>query len=404
MCTAKMAMCFLLILAQSFRLSRFSGSRPKLVIINLPLVSANMQQSSKRMKLDHAERLPYNEAQVGGRQWSGGGLGVGGGQPATAADDPPATTADAPAAGAARRPTASVGGMPAAAADDPPAADAGAPAAGATSRQRASTDPRIIEDVMSVISGNPSRLASPVCADCRSYWFCTCAYKHLDLRVMPTTHRFPVPPVSQTLGSWASIETRAGQSGDQESPQRQPARRKKPTGTADAHARMNQRNWEEIQKCLPRRTAQLPSCRQEFHEIEGDSNFQVALPTDDDYLGHAMRMVASIPGRLNYKIGITRSPSTRFYRSPFAYALNSVQARDRATWDCMVVIFAHHHRDVVAMLEHSLIHNFATKTRRCKNKRFEFDTGDRFCRNDSDSEKEDAPHTCFLYVVTGEPI
>jgi hypothetical protein len=164
--------------------------------------------------------------------------------------------------------------------------------------------------------------------------------------------------------------------------------------------RQPQTSWTQIREMLPR-GAHLQAAKAEFMEILNDAIFTVLLAPSRDYMMHCRGIIEMLPHDVGYRIGMCRAVGHRYYRSPFAYTQEQIQTFDKVRYEGMVVAFSHHSRDVVAMLEHTLIDVHIRSDRRCCNLRRELDDGERFVDHGSGDE-DDRQH--FLYIVFGPRI
>ena len=158
----------------------------------------------------------------------------------------------------------------------------------------------------------------------------------------------------------------------------------------------------DVLRLMNERTATLPRTRQAVELLLGDSSFSIRLPQDAEYIRHGREIVSSIDDKLRYKIGMTFCPHHRFYESTWAYSKNRQQVRDNTRWDHMLILYCHHCRDTVAMLETALINiQGGACSRRCRNRRTAFDDYKRFDHGSDDERAMPGPYFC--YVVTGVP-
>ena len=129
-----------------------------------------------------------------------------------------------------------------------------------------------------------------------------------------------------------------------------------------------------------------------FRELLDDGlHIRVCLPPTTYYIQHIKSVVATLPRSHRFKFGITVQPHYRYYEAHYGYSKHRTQQRDGAKYVEMVVVYAHHSRDVVAILEHSLIDVYAGNPM-CANRKTDFDNHIR--NDDSCSENEDGPSQC----------
>ena len=166
-----------------------------------------------------------------------------------------------------------------------------------------------------------------------------------------------------------------------------------------------QKNWEAVEKLLPPRTLRLERTFLMFEELLSDLHMQVCLPSDTFYIQHCKRVVATIPKDHRFKIGITVCPNYRYYEPHYAYSKPRAQERDRVRYCNMVVVFTHHSRDTIAMLEHTFIHHCHTfLPRQCANKKLDYDD-QHTRRGDDESGSSDEPNSAgphSLYICHGK--
>ena len=172
--------------------------------------------------------------------------------------------------------------------------------------------------------------------------------------------------------------------------------------SAEVHAtRVNidgQKEWEAVKKVLPPKTLMLERTKPMFEELLTDEHIKVWLPSSTHYIQHCHRVVALIPRDYRFKIGITVDPSARYYESHYAYSKSRSQQRDHVRYNSMVVIYTHHSREVIAMMEHALITHFRIHSpHQCANRKIDFDSHIRFDESgSSDNEHSPGPHSVYV--------
>ena len=104
------------------------------------------------------------------------------------------------------------------------------------------------------------------------------------------------------------------------------------------------------------------------------------------------------------RFGITNDPVNRFLTAPYAYSNRRIQAKDNIWYTRMTIILCSESREIVGMLEHSLI-EWVRRTHRhiCANRAPGFD-GPSFDDSDTDDDKPSSPGPHFCYVVDGPSV
>jgi hypothetical protein len=153
---------------------------------------------------------------------------------------------------------------------------------------------------------------------------------------------------------------------------------------------------------LDTKVLKLQRTREMFEKVFGDCCLKVWLCPNKDYIAHCSRVIADMPLKKMFKIGITVDPHTRFYMPHYAYAREYQQKKDGVKYEGMVVLRVHVNREVIATLEHCLIKIFKDKAGfRCVNRKVDEDQKS-WNDDSSNSESEDGPGPHTLYVVYGD--
>ena len=247
---------------------------------------------------------------------------------------------------------------------------------------------------------------APVCPKCLSTFFCTCSLVDVPYRrgaspPPPTPVMLEVLRQSRSL-SKRSLRKRSRSSRKQQAKQEftKAAMRPLPTGSCSP---LRQATWEEVATLLDDNTLSLQRTRSMFEKLFEDMNMTVHLPNSDDYIQHGISVVVdNFSGSQRFKIGMTIDPAKRFYQHPCAYVRHAIQAKDRANWSSMTIIYCDYCQRAAAMLEHALIKHFKLyNANHCSNRRTDFDHYSRFDDHGSDGEAEEGPGPWFVYIVTG---
>lgn len=262
--------------------------------------------------------------------------------------------------------------------------------------------------VEAVLDNNPPISPVPVaCLTCKSCWFCTCT--HVGFACDRKRSRSPpMPPPPQMVevlknrrgSKWEQWEQQASSSSTQEQ-QRQTAKRQGPGPlTPFLHG---QTDWTSIKERLPEKTLRLERTEQMFKELLDDREYhiRVNLAPNTYYIQHCSSVVGALPTTSRFKFGITVNPHHRWYEAHYAYSKSRFQLRDGVQYNEMVVVYAHHSRDVVAMAEHCLIDKFHTNSR-CANRKIDYDNHIRNDDSESDDTRSEGPHV--LYICHGKAI
>jgi hypothetical protein len=175
----------------------------------------------------------------------------------------------------------------------------------------------------------------------------------------------------------------------------------KPQSQTEVTIEEGQKDWAAVKKLLQPKTLRLERTEPMFKELLSDARIRVWLPRTKHYVQHCQCVVASIPNGHRFKIGITVCPNTRYYEAHYGYAKPRTQQRDLVRYSSMVVMYTHHSRDVIAMMEHALIAHFHVHMKyRCANRKIDFDDHIRFDESAS-SQAEDSPGPHSLYCCHG---
>jgi len=165
-----------------------------------------------------------------------------------------------------------------------------------------------------------------------------------------------------------------------------------------------QTDWEEVKAHLSDEVLHLERCKPMFTAALRDYCTSVWLPNDKNYAPHVTRVVASLPLKLKFKIGITVDPENRFYHAPYAYSKPHTQERDGVRYVGMIIVHVHQERDRVATMEHCMQEAFKGNSNfksRMTNMRSEFDDHIQFDHSDEENEAAPGPHC--VYIVYGMP-
>ena len=293
--------------------------------------------------------------------------------------------------------------------------------------------------VQAVLDANPPILPVTVaCLTCKSCWFCTCPFigprrpRKRSRSPMPST---PLPQgMEEVLRITRGCKTEQQASSTQEQQRQAAIGQKAPSSSTDAHGQQaaigqqasstqeqqrqaakgqghgpltpcshGQQDWNSIKARLPDKTLRLERTEPMFKELldDGRPHITVNLAPNTDYILHCGSVVAELPSTHRFKFGITVNPHQRWYEARYAYSNARSMQRDGVEYNEMVVVFAHHSRDVVAMQEHCLIDKFR-KNSRCVNRKRDFDNHIRNDDSDSDDTRSEGPHV--LYICHGEAL
>jgi len=257
-----------------------------------------------------------------------------------------------------------------------------------------------------------------VCTQCQSIWWCRC--KEIADRARrggipvgweprPGPYEGQPPPgmleVQQIRFSTPIVESTEKQEASEiRIPQHLP---KAATPTAKrTGVPAGQTDWQAVMALLEARTLRLERTKPVFEEeVLSDTKFSVWLPKGTHYLQHVKRVLMTIPHSEYFKVGITAFPNHRFYNAHYAYFRNYARQKNGVRFDKALFLYAQHHRDTVAMLETCMI-SFCLEhySRRCVNKKVDFDNHIRDDQSSSNSEDEAAPGPFFFYITHGKPI
>ena len=276
---------------------------------------------------------------------------------------------------------------------------------------------------ISVLDGDPIWPMPEVCTKCRSPWFCTCPKDKDDLAVHNVRERSPPPPPPGMVEILCmrmplkeaeapphrrhevrEARRRREVASSSEVASKRPRYHHTPQGSsgpmevAVSATMEGQKEWEAVKKVLPPKTLLLERTKPMFEELLTDEHIKVWLPSSTHYIQHCHRVVALIPRDYRFKIGITVDPSARYYESHYAYSKSRSQQRDQMRYNSMVVIYTHHSREVIAMMEHALITHFRIHSpHQCANRKIDFDNHIRFDESgSSDNEHSPGPHSVYV--------
>ena len=167
-----------------------------------------------------------------------------------------------------------------------------------------------------------------------------------------------------------------------------------------------QRSWEAVEALLSPKVLHLERTKPLFKRLLKDPDGRIKvqlLASSKYYVQHAKSVIASLPPAHGFKIGITNDPDNRFHLAHYAYTRERSQARDRVRYSAggMILIHAHHSREVIAMMEHALIDHWQKHAPgRCVNRKSDFDDHIKDTGS-GDSEDHDSAGPHFLYVSHG---
>ena len=112
-------------------------------------------------------------------------------------------------------------------------------------------------------------------------------------------------------------------------------------------------------------------------------------------------VISRLPKGHRFKVGITNDAERRYHEAFYAYSAQRTDVKDCTDYEGMIIIYVHHCRDIVAMLEHSLI-QFSQEHHghSCNNVKSDFDD---HIEDGGDSEACDSPGPRITYLVHGRP-
>ena len=260
--------------------------------------------------------------------------------------------------------------------------------------------------IQAVLDNNPPiSPATVACLTCKSCWFCTCRSDSASAPARkrsrsPMSSTPPHPSMEEVL------KITRGCNWEQQASSTQEQQRQATRGQGHEPLRPfshGQPDWKSIKARLPPKTLRLERTEPMFKELLDDIRLHITvnLAPDTNYIPHCGSVVAALPSTHRFKFGITVNPHQRWYGAHYAYSTPRAMQRDGVEYNEMVVVYAHHSRDVVAMAEHCLIDKFRTNSR-CVNRKSDFDNHIRNDDSDSDDTRSEGPHV--LYICHGKAL
>ena len=168
---------------------------------------------------------------------------------------------------------------------------------------------------------------------------------------------------------------------------------------------VRQKSIEDVYHALSKKAQRLERTKPVLEDIWEDSNIDFYLPCRWDFIPNGQQLLTIVAKQQRcFKIGITNDPVHRFLTAPYAYLNRRIQAKDNIWYTRMTIILCSESREVVGMLEHSLI-EWVRRTHRhiCANRAPGFD-GPSFDDSDTDDDKPSSPGPHFCYVVDGPSV
>lgn len=261
-------------------------------------------------------------------------------------------------------------------------------------------DPEILDhfkktlDYLSDPGNNPEPPAvpPPPCSICKMTWFCTwpCPTKPLK----PFT---PDPTWNSRKEQMQDVDDEVADSAQSTKSRSPPPRRRQ-----NEKQQLPGRKWEQVGALLTQKVLALPRTRQVVEQILTDHRISMNPCSNTFVIPHCRSVIAELPSTNRFKIGLTIDPDHRFYTASYSYNRKYIQEKDGVQYSNMIIVYVSHSRDVIAMLEHSLILYFKEHNpRRCANRKIDVDINRQENSDSEDERKSDGPF--FAYVVHGAP-
>lgn len=166
-----------------------------------------------------------------------------------------------------------------------------------------------------------------------------------------------------------------------------------------------QKDWGAVSALLTPEVLGLERTISEVRWALEDTNTTIRLTATQDPIRHAVNVVRDLPDDMRFKVGITYQLEQRFYNVSYAYSMPSIHVKDGVIYEGWKLVYVHHIRQVVGMLEHALIKIFKVygvpgiAKERCAN-RLEIFDNNMNCEQ-SDEERSDAVGPHWVYITFG---
>ena len=166
-----------------------------------------------------------------------------------------------------------------------------------------------------------------------------------------------------------------------------------------------QKDWGAVSELLTPQVLGLERTISEVRWALEDTNTTIRLTAKQDPIRHAVNVVRDLPDHMRFKVGITYQLENRFYNVPYAYSMPSSHVQDGVVYEGWKLVYVHHIRQVIGMLEHALIKIFKVygvpgiAKERCAN-RLEIFDNNMDCEQ-SDEERSDAVGPHWVYITFG---
>ena len=243
------------------------------------------------------------------------------------------------------------------------------------------------------------------CQRCESVWFC--------VDPCPNTPQVTPQPQEQfqkeVHPGTPTIQPRAEPAESLTAPEPRPEAKKnrqaaRPEPTEHPFGQTSEQMcWEEVKAILPQKTLRLDRTKPLVEDMLNDEHMTLHLCGHTFEVQHVQSVIANIPKRFRFKIGITEDPIRRYYEAHYAYNKFYIKQKDGVNYEHMLIIRLSHSKDVVAEAEQNLIVHFQKyEPRRCANRKNDRDK--KFQNNDTDSEDERSQGPYAVYVVVGKAL
>ena len=166
-----------------------------------------------------------------------------------------------------------------------------------------------------------------------------------------------------------------------------------------------QKDWGAVSALLTLQVLGLERTISEVRWALEDTNTTIRLTAKQDVIDHVVNVVRDLPDDMRFKVGITYQLEKRLYTVPYAYFMPSRHVQDGVVYEGWKLVYVHHIRQVIGMLEHALIKIFKVygvpgiAKERCAN-RLEILDNNMDCEQ-SDEERADAVGPHWVYIAFG---